>query len=291
MPCTERELLGKGDGEDGFLSHLPLNTPVFRYNPRQCSMDSLIDLVLSTSITECCYDQFAVIEGISPTVISAFEDHLPGRVDYLSPLHTLILKMPSHPHEEAASRFEFLVLERARQMKVVRRILCLAATRIKSDQRDKEADRAWKPRLQRAEYPTVLLEVGISDTAAKLERDIGWWLDSTGGRAKLGITIDIKPTSGNIYIKSWVPAYCHPRQVGARNVNQHHPPQCTQIIKIKKGAKGQKPVVQGGHLVIPFRDLLLTEPGEGEHDFVFTGETLLYDVADPVWEAIEHACK
>jgi hypothetical protein len=36
--------------------------------------------------------------------------------------------MPSHPHEEAASRFEFLLMGLARQMKVTRQIFCLGAT-------------------------------------------------------------------------------------------------------------------------------------------------------------------
>jgi len=106
-------------------------------------------------------------------------------LDYSLPLQTLILKLPSWPHEEAAGRFEAIITCLAAQLKVTRRISYLGATRI--------------------DGPTVALEVGYSEqSTAKLGKDITWWLRESKGWTIMGITIDIKRGSGNIEIKSWV---------------------------------------------------------------------------------------
>ena len=65
----------------------------------------------------------------------------------------------------------------AARMKVFR-IDCLANTLIRGDDRAKQADRAWlpNPRSQEGLFPT-----GYSQTAAKLERDIKWWLNEANG--------------------------------------------------------------------------------------------------------------
>jgi hypothetical protein len=44
----------------------------------------------------------------------------------------------------------------------------------------------------------VALEVGFSETTAKPERDIAWWINTSKGDVKMGLTIDIKRRSGSI---------------------------------------------------------------------------------------------
>lgn len=80
----------------------------------------------------------------------------------------------------------------------------------------------------------------------------------------------------------------HQRQVVDRRCNTQSPPQITQRILIKKGKNGQEPTITGGDLVIPFKSLFLTEPGEGESDFVMTEDMLVHDIAELVWAAIEN---
>ena len=260
------------DTEDGFLSHLPPDTPVFHYNP-QCDLQSLMPPVSP-------HDCFVVIKAFPSKALDELDEQLPGRLDYSLSLQTLILKMPSHPHEEAASRFEFLLMGLARQMKVTRQIFCLGATRIDGEDRKKQADRAWSPIRQGHQFPTLALEVGYSQTAEKFQRDIAWWLRASKGQMRMGITIDIKRGSGNIEIKSWVPTMSFPQ-------NASTAPQVTQRILMKKGGNGQKPTIQGGDLIIPFQSLLLIEPREGEGDFVIAQDMLLYEFAELIWAAIE----
>jgi hypothetical protein len=97
----------------------------------------------------------------------------------------------------------------------------------------------------------------------------------------MGITVDIKRSSGNIEIKSCTPAFEPPR--GQIYV------QLAQRILIKKGRDSSSPIIDGGPFTVPFHALLLDEPGEGEGDFVLTDDMLLHDLADCVWDAIDNA--
>ena len=277
------------DREDEFLSHLPPDTPIIHYDP-QLNLESLVP---PNSLP---YDYFVVIKAFPSDLLGKLDEKLPGRIDYSFSSQTLILKMSAEPHEQAADRFGILLGHLAIQMNVFRRINCMASTLVRGHDRAKQADRAWlpEPRQQEKQIPTVALEVGYSQTSAKLENDIKWWLNEANGRMKMGITIDIKRGSGNIEIKSWVPtrpfprhAYitAHQRQVVDRYYDQQ--PQVSQRILVKKGKNGQPPTITGGDLVIPFKYLFLIEPGEGEGDFIFTEDMLLHDIADFVWRGIE----
>ena len=272
-----------------FLEHLPSCTPVYDYDP-QCAMESLFP-------KDSVEDRFVVLKHFPPDVLAEHTEKLPGRCDYSPSLRTLILTMPSEPHEVAASAFEFILLNTAQEMKVRRRIKPCAATRIDTPDRSKEADRSWKPRFKESwrQFPTVVLEVGFSETAAKLEKNISWWINQSEGEVRMGITIDIKRGSGHVEIKSWTPAF-QPQLRGVyvtakgRHVSNSikYPPlpRLVQRILVKKGRNGSRPFVEGGPLSIPFRALLLDEPGEGEGDFALTDDMLLNDLAEVVWGSV-----
>ncbi|KOS40617.1 hypothetical protein ACN38_g8528 [Penicillium nordicum] len=207
--------------------------------------------------------------------------------------------MPSLPHEEAASSFEVMIVTLAKEMSVYRRIMKCGATRVDTPERNKQADRSWQPVLQVSKFPTVALEVSFSETTLKLERDIAWWINGSKGEVRMGITIDIKRGSHSIEIKSWTSTLepslrnihitAGSRQVIDRSIKNPPPPRMTQRILITRGRDGSSPTIQGESLTIPFHTLLLDGLGEGEGDFVFTAEMLLHDLAEPVWNAIDHA--
>ncbi|KAJ5178137.1 uncharacterized protein N7500_000836 [Penicillium coprophilum] len=279
------------EGAESFLAHLPSGTPVYRYNP-QCAMTSLFP---KYSVE----DSFIVLKHFPPDILAVYEERLPGRCDYSPSLEILIITMPSQPHEEAASSFEMMLGTFAQKINVKRRIANCGATRVDTPERKKQADRSWKPALQGRKFPTLALEVGFSEATQKLEKDIAWWINGSKGEVTMGISIDIKRQSQSIEIKSWTPDFktsthdiyitARDCQVIDRHINNPPPPRMNQRILIKKGRDGASPTIEGGPLTVPFHNLLLDEPGEGEGDFVFTAEMLLHDLAEPVWNAIEDA--
>ncbi|KAJ5086745.1 hypothetical protein NUU61_008052 [Penicillium alfredii] len=272
------------EGANPFLEHLPPDTPVYRYD-RQCVIESLLP-------PYSVKDRFVVIKDFPPKKIDKDED-LPRYCDYSRPHQILIIKMPGQPHEEAAASFEKMITIIANDMQVIRRIAFCGATRVSTPDRDKQADRSWKPRRQARKFPTVALEVGFAETTAKLEQDIAWWINESRGEVGMGITVDIK-RSGCIDIKSWIPAFDpslrdHVTASGrhVNNTNNLPPPQVAQRVLFKRGRDESGSAIEGGGLTIPFHTLFLDEPGEGERDFVLTVDMLLLHLAGCVWDAID----
>ena len=274
------------EGANPFLEHLPPDTPVHSYD-RQC----VIERILPPYSVK---DRFVVIKDFPPEQFDKDEEDLPRYCDYSRPVQILIIKMPSQAHEEAAASFEKMITMIANDMQVIRRIAFCGATRVSTPDRDKQADRSWKPRRQARKFPTVVLEVGFTETTAKLEQDIAWWINESRGEAGMGITVDIKG-SGCIDIKSWIPAFDPSLQrdyvtASGRHVNNTDnlpPPQVAQTVLFKRGGDDSGPTIEGEGLTIPFHTLFLDEPGEGERDFVLTSDMLLLHLAECVWDAID----
>lgn len=263
--------------------HLPPNTPEYE------GMQQLEEAVRP-------HDGYVVIANIFPHTIHANEEAFPGHIDYFPRLHKLILKLPNEPHETAAEEFAFAPILLVERMGVRRRIASRGATRTDTPDGKKEADRSWAPAYRPGEsyrkWPTAVLEVGYSETSAKLEQDMAWWLNGSAGQVHQGLTIDIQRGSKNIHISSWAPAcpYVTPRtgrngRVSAQPKESLLPPRRLQRVKI---IPGQPPRVEGGDLVVYFKSLLLENPGAGEGDFILPRDELL-DIAEPVWAAMTAA--
>jgi hypothetical protein len=243
-------------------------------------------------------DRFAVVKNFPHEIFAKYEEGFPGRCDYSITYQTLIIKRLSLPHEEAASSFDIMMITIAKNMKVRGQLACRGATNADTATRTKQADRSWGPRRAPRGFPTVALEIGVLVSTAKLEKDIAWWINESNGEVRLGITIDIK-SSGRIEIKSWIPASepsSHPSYVTAgacniidRSTNDFPPPRVYQRVFFKRGKDDSNPTIEGEGLIIPFQDLLLEQPGQGEGDFVFPAQMLLDDVVERVWWAIDDA--
>ncbi|QKX60802.1 uncharacterized protein TRUGW13939_07948 [Talaromyces rugulosus] len=272
-----------------FLGQLPSDTPVYCYN-EQYALDSLFP---PPPLIE---DFTVVVKSFPPTKLNDIDVNLVAKTEYSTILHVIIITMPSQPREEAVHGFEGLLSILAHNMGVFRKISKLGSTRITLPDRKKQADCSWKPAFQARQFPTVALEAGYTETAAKLQRDMERWIHDSRGQVKMGITIYIKRGSDNIEIKSWAPTSpqptldvyiaAHKRQVVDRRVNQQPTLQVTQRILINRGANGNHSI-EGGGLIIPFETLLLAQPGQGEGDFIFTTEMLLDEWAVLIWAGID----
>ena len=234
------------EGANPFLEHLPSNTPVYRYD-RQCDIESLLP-------PYSVEDRFIVLKHFPPETFAECEEELPQRCDYSPPLQILIITMPSLPHEEAAESFASIITILAEEMKVYRRLRNWGSTRIDTPDRSKQADKAWGPVHPIREFPTVALEVSFSETTAKLEKDIAWWINESRGDVRIGVTIDIKRESGSIEIKFWTPPVipspkhiyitANNRCIVDRNIDNS--PRTTQRVFMKRGKAGSSPTIEGG---------------------------------------------
>jgi hypothetical protein len=58
----------------------------------------------------------------------------------------------------------------------------------------KEGDSSYKPHRCRSgedDWPTIVIEAGLSESLRRLRADAGWWLDKSGGEVKIVILIKI----------------------------------------------------------------------------------------------------
>lgn len=277
------------EGANPFLEHLPFDTPVYSYD-RQCAIESLFP-PCSGSVE----DRFVVLKNFPPDAFSQHEE-LPRLCDYSPLFRILIIKMPGGPHEDAALQFNYLIMTLAENMSVRRLVRPWGSTRVDTPDRRKQADSGWGPRGPPRQFPTVALEVGFTETTAKLENDIAWWINGSDGDVTMGITVDIKG-SGSIEIKTWTPGSEPPSHPNYTTASGRHvvdqgtydppPPRVAERVLLKRGRNGAPSTTEGNGITIPFRDLLLSEPGQGESDFVLTSQMLLEEVGEPVWDTMD----
>ncbi|OJD21487.1 hypothetical protein ACJ73_07169 [Blastomyces percursus] len=267
-----------------FLAHLPPDTHEYKYHGFS-SLKEVTNKEYNQFLEHDNRSPYIIFTNISPEEFVIHNEDFPGRVDYSPPLQVLILTMVCLPHEEAASLFDQIVGEKAVKMKIRRLLSFRAATRSKTPDRNKQADRSYGPRElppgRSAEWPTVAVEVGFSETREKLKSDAAYWLNQSSGDVLTMITIDIKRGSGNIYIILW-------KRPVVTNEYPNPEPEVDQKIKIYRGKGSQAANLTGDELRIPFRHMMLRDPRPGEGDFVITRDELLHDLADGIWWGIDH---
>lgn len=227
--------------------------------------------------------QFVVFTDISSYQFDQFQE-FPGRLDYVP--NTLVLKMPTTPHETFIHRFEALVSFKARDMGVWRLIGPFGASTQRTSRRGKEPDLSFGPRTLRGhprEWPTVAVEIGYSESREKLMRDVSFWLNTSKREVLTVISIDIKRPSGNITVAAW--------EAGATATRKHpNPaPRAVHQMKITRQGNSHAPAVTGDDITIPFFNLLLRQPRphSAEGNFVFTRAEVL-EIAEEVWDEMRN---
>ncbi|KOS47903.1 hypothetical protein ACN38_g1163 [Penicillium nordicum] len=114
----------------------------------------------------------------------------------------------------------------------------------------KQPDMGWGPRRTPRgckKRPTVILEVGVSETEAKLRRDADLWLDPNRGNAYVVITIKLNRKKALVKIDKWVWDGAN----GTSVLSQHIEVSENDLDEVK---------LSGGPLTIPFNLLFLREP-------------------------------
>lgn len=267
-----------------FLSHLPLDTPVYKYD----DFPNLENLP-SRSSTE---DTFVVIKNITAESLEDFGQRLKQRANFAPSLELLILMSPSLPHELASRRFDFLFMDLGRQMNLQARIHQCGSAGFKRPDREKQADASYKPKHAGRLGPSIVVETAYSQATRRLQKDIMWWLNDPCRNVRQGITIDIQ-SHHTIVIRSWIPALnpaAEEYRSGGNLVRMPSSPINDQTVILKRNKDTGERTIDGPRLVIPFSSMFRDElPNEnkGEGDFVFTAEFLLDELAQIIWDELD----
>ena len=179
--------------------------------------------------------------------------------------------MPGLHHEMASMDFVDMFKDKMTSLGVNRTSLMnIGAARFGAPGgRSKEPDAALRPstRVLAADWPSVAIEVGVSESLSQLRTDAQFWLTQSGGQTRIVILLAIKKATRVMTIERWEHT---PRTRLTRRSSPSYNPTKMQALTLQ--ANGQ---LRGGPLLIPASKAYDTPPPElGPNDFTFTAQDL-----------------
>ena len=121
--------------------------------------------------------------------------------------------------------------------------------------------------------PTMILEVGLSESAAQLRRDGAMWVDPNRGAINIAVMVKVDQRQPKITIEMWT---WDPASVQA---------QCIRTIVISESLSGDKVTITGSPLKIPF-DLLFRRQSTGPLEKDIALDRKMFEkLARRVWDS------
>lgn len=115
---------------------------------------------------------------------------------------SMIIKLVTGAHDAASRGLLCEVRDMVRDMGLHRSIHPVGSKRVRGVSSSKEADESWVPTQhvpgRDAKWPTVVVEVGVSESYRKLKADAEWWLTNSKSDVNLVIIVSINRTTPNI---------------------------------------------------------------------------------------------
>ncbi|KAJ5817611.1 hypothetical protein N7447_007619 [Penicillium robsamsonii] len=197
------------------------------------------------------------------------------RVSFDLTASLVLVKMMGPVHSEMLARFNNMITFALTGMGLQFAFQNYSGVTIRGNSSGKEADWGWGPAVGQPGHtgkPTVSLEVAVSKSQAKLERDVGWWLTSTKGGANLTVTIKVDRRAPRLTIDVW-------QWIGT-DIER------TQQVTIARVS--DQVFVTGNLLIIPFHLLFLRQPtaGSAESDIALHQQDLV-PFAESIWR-VQH---
>ena len=225
--------------------------------------------------------QLAKINSVRKT------DYKKVRIFYFNEPQILIIKhMPGPYHELATKGLERIIIKKIDEGGQGPKILPIGCTLYQGRVNQKEADASFRPRNARplvTDWPSVIVECGVFETAQRLTVDGMWWIDNSRGQVKLALLLFVNAKAKTIRIETWKKDTIeNPQQTRGHDEGNVTRPTRQKIITITP--KG----ITGTPLKLSFRDIFLRKPKRelGERNYRIT-EDDLKDYYETVWPASE----
>ena len=212
-------------------------------------------------------DQFATIDRIRPARLKGHRFH------YFNREETLIVKLMAGPVQEMTSkgfgsRLDFKIAE----MGLFEDIYQMGSTTFKGNGSQKEADCTWRPWKSRplgTDWPTLVLECGVSQSRDRLAADAHWWFENSGGQVKIVLLILYSVSKKEIRFQQWervtIP---DPHVTPVRPGPARAAPAIVSEIDLVAGVSDE------ASLTLNFESVFLRPPAKGEGDFIFSPKEL-----------------
>ena len=192
----------------------------------------------------------------------------------------LIVKVPTAEHEAAHRNFGKRLNTRAAGMGLEDEFFYVGATKFQVRRASKEGDSAFKPlsiRPRKADWPTIVIEAGWSESLRKLRLDAGFWLEDSGEEVKIVLLFSIGrgARAGTMIIEKWENLPVSANRPATRSITRAagNAQRATQIQAITIDSNSN--TVNGAPLTLEFQKIFLRQAVPPlEQDFTFTAQDL-----------------
>jgi hypothetical protein len=236
-------------------------------------------------------DSYLSLSGVTPQLFESIEsrrDTLGAnrvRFTYFADIETLIVKVPSEPHERGQAIIGHEIFYRLRAHMAVAgdEVIPVQSTTYHGmGGSSKEGDSAYKNltiRSQAASWPLWVVEGAVSESFERLRGDASWWINHSNGEVRLVMLVCICRSNRTIRIETWVPEQVLPPP-GPRTRARGAIPTLwarKEAAEVLMDFSAMMPTYQGPPaLYFKFSRLIGRPPNPpGERDVVLTRQDLL----------------
>ncbi|RAK98779.1 uncharacterized protein BO80DRAFT_321372, partial [Aspergillus ibericus CBS 121593] len=185
--------------------------------PRRSAFKSLLDKKFEDLKHGIDEDSYLAFSGVTRSRFQDLETHRDSlgaqhvRLTYFPDIETLILKVPSEPHEKAHMAVGNAIRDQLRiNMGVAfQEVMMIQSTKYYGrGETIKESDTSCKNvrlRSRVGDWPNWVIEGGMAASIQRLRGDASWWINHSRGEVQLVILVWIRPSRKTIMIETWVP--------------------------------------------------------------------------------------
>ena len=187
------------------------------------------------------------------------------RMTHYTDIDLLIVKLPSAVHERAHGNLATEMIGKVVLMGIPPTELdFVGASRFRGRRSSKEGDSAYRPhsfRPNETDWPTIVIESGISESLRRLRFDASWWLTESGGDVKIVIIISIQRAKSRLQIEKWEQAPSRRllplRTPNSNNLIRQLPTKVQEITIVSNTVAGASLRVTGGPFTVTGAPLVL----------------------------------
>ncbi|KAG0644708.1 hypothetical protein HOY80DRAFT_939012 [Tuber brumale] len=207
------------------------------------------------------------------------------RFMYLDQAQALIVRITLRGVEDvAASGFRRILASKTAQMGLQDDLIAVGATKIHGTASSKEADAAFKPKSSRpaeGDWPTLVVECGVSRSIARLRSEADWWLKTCSESVNIVLLLAISEVNQTMHLEQW--ERLTPVNLPA---TQHDSPGLNTTLVRTVNFDILQPVAPSGTLTLGFTKLFLRQPAPytSEGDITITPSDLEY-WARQIWSS------
>jgi hypothetical protein len=202
----------EADGNEHLPFGVPENTTFYNWKDK----DDFLS-VRNAEISQYTADQsgsasqYFVFLNVSKEIFNLYfsdsDDRQFDADSYYAKEEAIVIKMKSPMHEVAHATFSQILYEKLNGMKMKRKLKPTGASTTKTNDRAKEPDESYRPfhlpQGRSRQWPSLTVEVGVSESRRKLANDARWWLTESAGDVKNVITIYVRKARKEITFENW----------------------------------------------------------------------------------------